>query len=184
MVDLTSIVGNLQRLGFYDFVLPWLLFFAVILGVLTKVAIFGDEKDKSAKQVNAIIAAVLAFFIVNFTPVGGISAYYSTLFGSMAQILATLVILIIFIGVLGFDKTIITEKNKEWYSIIFIALVLFAAVVFSQASGGSISLGLSSDDITIGLVFLFIIAVIGFATKGEGKSETEAPKPPPAHPGV
>ncbi|VVB60180.1 Uncharacterised protein [uncultured archaeon] len=160
MVDLTSIVGNLQRLGFYDFVLPWLLFFAVIFGLLNQAKIFGGN----AKQVNAIIAAVLAFFIVNFTPVGGISAYYSTLFGSAGTIIAILLVLVIFAGSLGTNiKSLTGDEKSKWGSLIFVVLVIFAFLVFTQAGGAIASIG--SDTMTTIFVALFVLGVMWYAMK-------------------
>ncbi len=164
MADLTSIVGNLDRLGFYDFVLPWLLFFALIRAIVDKSGVVGTDA-----KINSIIAAVIAFFVVNFTPVGGISAYYSTLFGSSAMILATLLVFVLFTGVLGLKpKDLIEsgdEKHKKWiYPLLAIILAVFAFGVFTQSTGGiSTALGLDSDTITLILIGIFVVAIISFA---------------------
>ncbi len=164
MVDLRDVVGNLERLGFFDFVLPWLLFFALIRAILDKSGVVGDDK-----KITSIIAAVIAFFIVNFTPIGGISAFYSKTFGLGAQIIATLLIFVIFAGALGFktydkDGLFSDENHKKWiFIVIAIILAVFAFAVFAQASGGIGSIGLDNDTVTTILVLAFVLAVIFFA---------------------
>ena len=49
-------VQGLRELGFFDFFLPLLLFFAIIYGALDKTKIFGEDK----KDINAIIAFVIS----------------------------------------------------------------------------------------------------------------------------
>ncbi len=173
-LDLTNIVGNLERLGFYDFVLPWLLFFAVILGVLNSSSVLGSDK-----KVNSIVAAVVAFFIVNFTPVGGISAYYSTIFGVGGMIAGVLVVLVILGGVLGFKPSDFLalsqegagkkpEKSPAAYAVVGILLVVFAYVAYAWAVGSTISgLTLGGDTWTLIFILAFVLLVIWFATSGK-----------------
>ncbi len=64
-----TLFGNaitfLQDIGFYDVVLPFLLVFTVFFGVLEKTRIFGTEgKDSPKKNLNAMVAFVVAFFVV------------------------------------------------------------------------------------------------------------------------
>ena len=53
-------IGNLQQMGFYDIVLPFLLVFTISFAVLQKVKIFGD----ASKKINVIIALVLGFLFL------------------------------------------------------------------------------------------------------------------------
>ncbi len=169
MVDLRDVVGNLERLGFFDFVLPWLLFFAVVLGILNKTAILGSDK-----KLNAIIAAAIAFFVVNFTPIGGIAAFYSNIFGMSAQVLATLFVFVLFAGVLGYKPENLVSEHKTWaYLVIAVLLAVVSFAVFSQAGGGFSSLGLDNDMVTLILVLAFVLAVIFFAAYPNGGGAAE-----------
>ncbi len=79
MADVTSIVGVgpldnviflLQEFGFFRVVLPFLLIFAIVYGIIAKTKIFGDIDSKPmAKNVAAIVAFVAAFFVIAYTPV-------------------------------------------------------------------------------------------------------------------
>ncbi len=178
MADLTSVVGNLEKLGFYDFVLPWLLFFALIFGILNKVEVLGKDK-----KINSIIAAVIAFFIVNFTPVGGISAYYSTLFGVWGMVGGVLLVLVLFIGVLGYKPGDLTDvKGKDdkqkypWAKpLIGLVLVVFAYLVYMQAVGVAAALTLSGDTLTLIFVGIFILLVLWFAVSGGNEEPKQQP---------
>ena len=61
MADPFSIlVANLNALGFFGFLLPWIFMFAVTYGLLAKAKFFEDTK------IVGVISLVLAFFVVGF----------------------------------------------------------------------------------------------------------------------
>ena len=62
---LGNAIQFLQDFGFFTVVLPFLLVFTIIFGILEKTKIFGVEKDKQPKKnLNSMIAFVIAFFVV------------------------------------------------------------------------------------------------------------------------
>jgi len=180
-INFSGIVGNLQNLGFYDFVLPWLLFFAVILGVLNKVAIFGAANSR----LNSIISAVLAFFIVAFTPIGtSMGSYLVTVFGAGGMFIAVIILLVLLGGALGFTpESFIKDKDGKEKSpwvmpLIALVLILLAAWIFSTATGSRIGLGISlpgldSDTWTIIFMVVFVLLVMWFATCGKECKDKE-----------
>ncbi len=62
---LVSALDLLQDFGFFRVVLPLILIFALVFGILEKTKIFGDDKS----NINAVIAFVIAFFTISSTPV-------------------------------------------------------------------------------------------------------------------
>jgi hypothetical protein len=66
-----TLFGNaidfLIEIGFYDVVLPFLLVFTVFFGVLEKTKIFGTEDGTTMpkKNLNAMVAFVVAFFVIS-----------------------------------------------------------------------------------------------------------------------
>ena len=68
----TTVLGEaidlLQDFGFFDVVLPFLLVFTIVFGILEKTKIFGTEKFKGndipKKNLNAMVAFSIAFFVV------------------------------------------------------------------------------------------------------------------------
>lgn len=58
--DFNTLIGNLEGMGLYDVVLPFLLIFSITYGILTKVKIFGSVGDR----INPIISLIIAFFFI------------------------------------------------------------------------------------------------------------------------
>lgn len=173
-----DLLGNLQSIGiFYDFVLPWLLFFAVILGVLKTSKIPTDDV-----KINSIIAAVIAFFIVSYVPFGGIAKTYGTLFGAGGLILGTLLVLVLFAGILGYKPDDMLKgggNNPEYVSkwikpLIGLLLVVFVFFVFQQATGGSSGISISDTTLTYIFVGVFVVAVLWFAQSGGTPAKKDA----------
>jgi len=58
----------LEDFGFFDVVLPFLLIFTIVFGILEKTKIFGTEeyhgKEVPKKNINAMVAFVIAFFFI------------------------------------------------------------------------------------------------------------------------
>ena len=59
----------LAKLGVYDVVLPFLLVFTIVFAILDKTKMLGVEKGKddreyTKKNLNAMIAFVMGFFVV------------------------------------------------------------------------------------------------------------------------
>lgn len=176
-INFSSIIGNLQTLGFYDFVLPWLLFFAVVLGVLNKSEVFGKE----AKRTNAIIAAVIAFFISAYTPAGTtLAGYLIPLFGVSGMFAGVLLLLVIMAGTLGLvTPGDLLKDYGDWAKpIAAIVIVLLAALAFGAATGTGISIpGVDSDTATIIFVIVFVLLVVWLAESGGKKAATSGEKP-------
>ncbi len=68
MVDFGAIIDKLVDIGFYRVILPFLLVYVVVFGILEKSGIFskktGNNTDKDSKDINAIIAFVFGLFVV------------------------------------------------------------------------------------------------------------------------
>ncbi|MDP2908831.1 MAG: hypothetical protein Q8N77_03415, partial [Nanoarchaeota archaeon] len=64
---LAGAIEFLNEFGFYDVVLPFLLVFTLVFAILEKTKIFGVEEKKPKKNINAMIAFVIALFFVATT---------------------------------------------------------------------------------------------------------------------
>ena len=51
-------IQTIRALGFFDFLLPFLLFFTVIYAILGKSKIFQDSEGKERKDINAVVSFV------------------------------------------------------------------------------------------------------------------------------
>lgn len=73
MADTSTFRGALEffnRIGIFDVVLPFLLVFTIVFAILEKTKVFGTEKigaserEESKKNLNAMAAFVIAFFVI------------------------------------------------------------------------------------------------------------------------
>lgn len=143
------LIGNLRQIGFYDFLLPFILFMAIIYGLLKKYEPVGDETS-----VNATIAVAASFFIINYTPLG---LFFTQSFGMASMIIAGLLVLILFAGMVGINIADVFEGNK---TVSVIALLLIAVVIFLGARGAELMKSPSWEvTTTIVMLFAMIIAV-------------------------
>ncbi len=114
-------VGNLlaywEQAGVFSYVLPFLLIFAVVFGILMKIKVFGDNKG-----LNAVIALVIGLLALQFDLV---PVFFSEIFPRVGVALSILLVLIILLG-LFFDK----KDNKVInYGLLAVAVIIFITVL-------------------------------------------------------
>ncbi len=163
MSPIEIMLGNMNRLGFFEFLMPWILFLAIIFALLKKSEVFGEEIS-----VNAVIAAVVSFFIINYTPLGmTLGTFFTTLFGLAAVIIAGLLVGILFIGMAGIKpEELLGKANKTAIAVLlgFLALIAFISV------GGMSFFNIDSDlVITLFMLLLMLFAIMFIAKEGGDK---------------
>jgi hypothetical protein len=161
----TMFFAQINQMGFYGFLLPWLFTFAVVYGLLMKLDIFGDVN----KQVSVLLGIILAFFV---SAAGGpqMATFFISLGASTSMLLAGILVILLFVGM--FISLSGKEKGKfEMPGLNYILgfLVLLGVLLFLSSTGYTLgTFNLSSG--TMGLIFVFIIilAAIWFAMSGGG----------------
>ncbi len=172
-------LGFMHEFGIFDVVLPFLLVFTVVYGVLEKTRIFGTEDDKPRKNINAMVAFTIGFFVVAATQVVDIMQ-------EMLPYLMLILILIIAFMVLfgatvsdsdgGLDLWGHMEKHKGIFAfgivIAIIAILLGAMKLWDDFMGwiySNISGPAMSTIILLIVIGIFIWIVVG--EKKGGKSD-------------
>lgn len=159
-----------------EVILPFLLVFTVVFGVLQKSEIFGKEK----KQIDAIVALVVGLIVISFAKAIGIIVQLSAFLAVM------LVIILVFMLLVGaFNK----EGDKDSVFSGFIRKVIgipaiiafFAAVIYLVGAWdyikGKISELGEGSSIVQSIVFLVIIvAAVWFVIKSGAKEEKSEKK--------
>ncbi len=126
------LIGNMNTLGFYDFFIPFIMFVAIVFGLLQKYKVFGDDNTQS---IDGIIAISIGFFVINYTPIG---LYFSTIFAIGASIIGVILIGIIMLGMFGIDAgkhLTEDEGGKKLVTPILGAVGAIVAIIFFFASG-------------------------------------------------
>ena len=142
----TVLVTNLNAMGFFGFLLPFIFTFAVVFGLLFK------SKWVDNQRINGVIALVFAFFVIGF---GGpmLANFFVNLFGLATLVIAALLVIVLFIAMSGGDASKVLG-NKGTYAI----LAGVGIIIFWTALG---SFGVNISDSVIGIIFVIILLAIG-----------------------
>ncbi|MDD2478172.1 MAG: hypothetical protein PHW45_04330 [Candidatus ainarchaeum sp.] len=151
---------RLSEMGLFAYILPIMLIFALVFGILTKLKIFEENKS-----VNAIIAISVALMSIQFDFV---NVFFSELFPRMGVGLAIILALIILLGLF--------IPNKSWatYTILGVSGVIFIIVLVKTSS----ALGWSSGywwyyNWEYVAVAIFILILFGLALSSGGSKTPE-----------
>jgi hypothetical protein len=178
ILDFSSIVqggalGNLlstwEQAGLFSYLLPFLLIFAMVFGILTKMKIF-----KEAKAVNAIIALAVALMSLQF---GFVPNFFSQIFPRLGVGLAVILGVLIITGLFA-DP----ENNVINYVLLGIGVVVIAIVVIQSAGALGWASGSWWEDnwqIVVGAIFIFILIAVVIGSANPNKKE-----PPTYHPNM
>src|SRR3989344_4478584 len=178
-----GMIDFLNKLGVYDVILPFLLVFTIIFAILEKTKIFGlddvDGKKITKKNINAMVAFVIAFLVIASTKLVGI----------INEVMANVVLLII-LGVSFLLLVALFFGDKEFNSmnkLPFLTQLLIGVmavglvVIFLNALGWlefifALFKNLNAD---WAASLVFIIIIIGFivwVTKSPSSSSKPAKK--------
>ncbi|MDD9953751.1 MAG: hypothetical protein OXR66_05435 [Candidatus Woesearchaeota archaeon] len=161
-----------DQIGLYDVVLPFLLVFTLVFGVLEKSKIFGteksaDDKTRPRKNLNAMVAFITGFFVVASAQ---LVELINVLVARVALILVILICLMMLLASFhkqqddhGFEI-----KGKAWLSAVVVIAVILIFLDGVGWLGFAWNYAISYWDSTfmgILLLLIIIIAFIMFITK-------------------
>ena len=165
----TGALGELftqwEQIGFFSYLLPFLLIFAMVFGILTKVKLF-----KENKAINAIIALVVALMAIQmeFVP-----TFFSQIFPRLGVALAIILGLFILLGLF-----IDPEHPAMNWILLGIGVIIFIVVIVQSAGSMGWSTGRWWQDnwVTI-LGVVIVIALLITVIASSAKSNAPALKP-------
>lgn len=156
-----DLLSKWEQIGFFSYLLPFLLIFALIFGILTKVQVFKDNK-----MINGIIALAVAFMALQFDFV---PAFFSNIFPRLGVGLAIILSIFILLG-------LFMDPESKMINYILLGVgALIVGLVLIQSAG---ELGWASGawwqenwQMVIGAVFLFVLIaiIIGSGSKSQDK---------------
>jgi len=106
-------LSRLEQMGFFAYVLPFLLIFALVFGILSSMKIFRENRG-----VDAVIALVVALMALQFDFV---PVFFSQVFPRMGVALAAVLVILI---VAGF----FVNPKQAWQMYIFLGIGVIAAI--------------------------------------------------------
>lgn len=118
-----AFLNNLENLGFFDYALPFLIIFAIIFGILSKVKLFGD----SSKAINGVIAVSVGLMALQF---GIVSVFFAELFPRFGVGLSIILVAMVLLGLF-----IDPDSKLINYLLLSIAAII-VIVILTQSAGG------------------------------------------------
>ncbi len=175
MTVLGDAVTLLQDFGFFDVILPFLLVFTLVFGILEKTKIFGTEGEKKSpkKNINAMISFVIAFFVLSAK---GIVASFQTSLPMVSLILVAIICFLMLIGSFASGKeefdfmTLFSGWKGYLAGLFFISIVAIFFQSFGWLDPIIDYITGRGKDVFIIIIFIGIIAaVIGFVFNSNGE---------------
>jgi hypothetical protein len=133
---LGDLFAQWEAAGIFAYALPFLLIFALVFGLLTKLNIFSSAKDpNSGRGVNVIIALAVSFMALQFNMV---SMFFGEIFPRMGVALSIILIILILGGLF-----MPTNKKNNWFmvALAIIVFIIIGTVVYNSLSVFGWSIG-------------------------------------------
>jgi len=149
-------IGNMllswEQAGFFSYVLPFLLIFAIVFGILTKIKLFGAEN----KGLNAVVAIVVGLLSLQFSFV---PIFFSEIFPRMGIGLSVILAVFILVGLFLPSQS---ETSSNWL-MLAVGVIVFLVVITKTFGylgyGTEIPYFVSTNLPGIVMVILVIVAV-------------------------
>ena len=120
-----SSIDYMNQMGIIDVVLPFLIVFVVVYAILEKTLVFGMEKGKPKKNLNAMAAFIVAFIFISF----------SSQVSSLVVYLQIMVVFLVFLmGIAYLFALFNMDLNflgKKTYFTFIIMIILIISLVYS-----------------------------------------------------
>lgn len=116
---LDNTIVSIYNTGFFDYVLPFMVAFAVIYGILQKTNILGEDK----KRLNALFALIVSLIIMPFAA----NLSYATYLSKVVVVIFGYIVLMMVLVMLGYKF----EQHKKYsVPIAFVLVLLMLATEF------------------------------------------------------
>ena len=138
--DIGELFAQWESAGVFEYLLPFLLIFALVFGLLMRLNIFatkhGNEINPN-KGINAIIALAVSLLALQFNIV---SIFFAEIFPRMGIALSIILILLILGGLF-----IPTNKSNNWFMVVLVILVFGIVITVIYSSMNAMGWGFFSS---------------------------------------
>lgn len=176
-----SIISLLDKFGFFDIILPFILIYAVIYGILAKTQILGNPFDQDLAKARFVRSLISLIAIsVAFLTVGAINIITKLKIFIPYVVLYLISVFMLIVSVAAFylpsEKVDENEYKKYRKLILAISIIIFSILTLSSfgiITIGSIEEGLSnflqSEIFALIFIMLIIFLAVYWLTKYESK---------------
>jgi hypothetical protein len=166
-------IGNLlarwEQAGVFSYVLPFLLIFALVFGILSSMNLFGQN----SKGINAVVALAVGLMALQFNFVGNFFSEIFPRLGMGISIILVVMILIGFFAVKGDGK-----MAPVFYKIMMVISIIIAVIIVAQSYGAfgwytgyNINYWIMDNWSTVIGILIFVGALIAIISFGSGKGK-------------
>ncbi|MBN2420747.1 hypothetical protein JXB27_00550 [Candidatus Woesearchaeota archaeon] len=145
---LSQVIIDIEKTGFFDYALPFMVTFAIFYGILEKTKIFGKKSGK----INMVFSLVFSLTILPFVQ----NVNYTTYLAKMAFIIVGFVCLAMILGIIGYRF----EKMKNALLFGLIAVFFIIATEFFHLSFSN----LPAEALYFVLVAAVFLIIVWFVT--------------------
>lgn len=155
-----GLIDTLSQVGFFSYILPFLLIFAIVYGILLKTKVF----EKNA--INGIISLAVALLALQFDVV---PMFFSELFPRLGVGLAIILVCLILLGLF--------LPNQPWIGFVLLGVSALIVIIILYQSAGSFSSGVpywveAYLPLVIGLAFIIFVVILLTREKKATSSST------------
>ena len=178
---LGKVFSLMDEMGIFDYILPWLLYYALIYGLLAKVNLFGkDQNDEKGDKINRIVALAMSTLIIYYVPQSKmISEFLAELFTKWGVFAITLLLIPLTIAILGVNiKSDILDADKGIKKgLLGVGAVIIFIIFYGTLGNMFKEYWLIIDPYTIAIAIILIILglIIGSVTciMGDNNKDNE-----------
>lgn len=146
-----------EQMGFFSYILPFLLIFALVYGILTQMKMFRDNRS-----VNAIIALVVGLMALQLDMV---SEFFREIFPRLGVGLAILLVILILAGLF-----IDPERMPLMITLLVIGVIISIVVLINTAGAVGWSSAYIWQEYASSIVMIIILLVVIGVIVGSGSN--------------
>ncbi len=177
MATFEDVFIRMENWGMTDVMLPFLLIFAILFAVLSKVNIFGGKKN-----INVVVALIISLLVViphvtgDYPPGADVVEIINTAIPNVTVFVVGIIMLMIMVGVFGVNINI---AGSGIGGVVFLISIIIVGVIFADAAGVfgnsrlSGRLGFLGDPDTQALIVVLLVfgMIVMFITGDGGGNE-------------
>ena len=168
--DIGNLLSYWEQAGVFSYVLPFLLIFAIVFGILTRTNIFGQGN----RALNAVVSVVVGLLALQFSIV---PIFFSDIFPRLGIGLSVILVLLILIGMFLPAKNVSAVN----YLLMGVAVIVFIVIItksFGELGFGSSNIGyFIYSNLPAIIIIIIVIVAIGAVVVGGSKKIPKFPTP-------
>ena len=157
--NIGDVFNSWQQVGVFTYLIPFLLLFSLIFGIMTQIGLF-----KENKAIPAIIALAVSLMALQFPSV---TSFFSEIFPRVGIGLVVLLVFMVLLGFFAPNRTWVTYTFFAAGAVILVIVLVNTATATQWLSSGFLS-GINWQSILPWAILIILLAVvIGASIKKE-----------------